>query len=200
MSSTRVIWLKTKTLLPSALALSSSLSSTRSFALFSIRCSPSMKGGPGSWPSKRYGWLQHLRSCITMLSNRERSPPLPLIASTSFFSTLAYSAFCILLMGMYMLISVFWGRPFSTSALRRRRRKGRRMRCSFPVTSSAFSEDSKNASKSSASANSSGSRKLSSAHSSCRLFCSGVPVSSKREWVLSSRTTSESCEFSFLIL
>ena len=43
--------------------------------------------------------------------------------------------------------------------------------CAFTVNS---------ASNSAAESNSVGSRKLSSAHNSCRLFCSGVPVSSRR--------------------
>mmetsp|Transcript_59811 Transcript_59811/g.146983 ORF Transcript_59811/g.146983 Transcript_59811/m.146983 type:complete len:225 (+) Transcript_59811:1871-2545(+) len=200
MSSMRVIWLKTSTLLPSSLALCSSLSSTLSLALLSIRCSPSMKGGPGSCPSKRYGWFAHLRSCITMLSRRDRSPPLPLMASTSFFRMLAYSTFCILDMGRYMLISVLAGRPFSTSALSLRRRKGRRILKSLLVTSSAFSDDWKKLSKSSASLNSSGSRKLRSAHSSCRLFCSGVPVRRILCLTVNRASAPKSCDLSFLSL
>ena len=66
-------------------------------------------------------------------------------------------------------------------------------------TSSVFSEDSKKASKASASSNSSGSKKLSSAQSSWRLFCSGVPVNSSRAEVLNSRTTLDSSESSFLM-
>ena len=54
-------------------------------------------------------------------------------------------------------------------------------------------------SKSSEDENTSGSRKLSSAHSSCRLFCSGVPVMSRRDCVFISRTTPDSFEFSFLM-
>ena len=67
------------------------------------------------------------------------------------------------------------------------------------VTSSVFSEDSKKVSKASASSNCSGNKKLRSAHSSWRLFCSGVPVSRRRAEVLNSRTTLESSESSFLM-
>lgn len=49
-------------------------------------------------------------------------------------------------------------------------------------------------SKSSEEANISGRRKFSNAHSSCRLFCSGVPVSSSRFFVLNWRTNSDSCK------
>ena len=81
----------------------------------------------------------------------------------------------------------------STSCLRRRRRKGRRIWWSFVTTESCISplitcssEFSFEKSKSNHAWNESrsskifGSRKLSSDHSSGRLFCSGVPVSSSR--------------------
>jgi len=60
----------------SSLSLSHTHTSTRTcnLALAVTKCSPSIKGGPGSCPSKRYGWLQHLRSCITIFSRRDRSP------------------------------------------------------------------------------------------------------------------------------
>ena len=45
----------------------------------------------------------------------------------------------------------------------------------------------------------SGSRKLSIAQSSCRLFCSGVPVTRRRKWVVKRRTTFESTDPSFLM-
>ena len=38
----------------------------------------------------------------------------------------------------------------------------------------------------------SGSKKLSKDHNSCKLFCSGVPVKRRRFWVLNSLTTSDS--------
>lgn len=46
----------------------------------------------------------------------------------------------------------------------------------------------------------SGNRKLSNAQSSWRLFCKGVPVSSNLFMLLNSRSSSESFDFSFLIL
>jgi len=52
-----------------------------------------------------------------------------------------------------------------------RERRDRRSLWSLEVTSSVFSDDSKKASNASASSNSSGNKKLSSAHSSWRLFC-----------------------------
>ena len=55
------------------------------------------------------------------------------------------------------------------------------------------------ASKAAESPKTSGSRKLSSAQSSWRLFCSGVPVMSSRHLVLYSRTICDSTEFSFLM-
>ena len=55
------------------------------------------------------------------------------------------------------------------------------------------------ASKVSLSPKTSGSRKLSIAHSSCRSFCSGVPVISSRKCVANMRTTRESTDCSFLM-
>lgn len=60
---------------------------------------------------------------------------------------------------------------------------------SLSATSAALNQES----KSSAELNTSGSRKLSSDHSSWRLFCSGVPVSRRRFCDLNVRTTSDSC-------
>lgn len=54
-------------------------------------------------------------------------------------------------------------------------------------------------SKSSDEPNTSGSKKLSSAHSSCRLFCSGVPVTSRRFLLSRMRMICDSIEFSFLM-
>lgn len=198
-SSMRVICEKMRTRDPRSCRRGSSLSSSTILPLFSTRWSPVMKGGPGSAPSNRYGWLQHLRSCMTTLSRRERSAE-PSIAATSFCSSALYHLRCISLMPILRMVSFLGGRPRSTSALRRRSKKGRRTLCSCDTTSASraalassppsppsaaapspgaapapnhssnFSEDEKT----------SGSRKLSSAHSSCRLFCKGVPVMSRR--------------------
>lgn len=66
---------KMSTLESRDLSFGSSLSSRTILPAFSTRWSPVVYGGPGSAPWNRYGWLQHLRSCIAMLSSRERSPP-----------------------------------------------------------------------------------------------------------------------------
>mmetsp|Transcript_40665 Transcript_40665/g.129746 ORF Transcript_40665/g.129746 Transcript_40665/m.129746 type:complete len:200 (-) Transcript_40665:691-1290(-) len=101
------------------------------------------------------------------------------------------------------MVSFLGGRPFSTSALRRRRRKGRSTLCSC-ATTSAWSPPSSpplpnHSSNWPAEWKTSGRRKLRSAQSSWRLFWRGVPVMSRRKLVLRVRTTLESMEFSFLI-
>mmetsp|Transcript_21437 Transcript_21437/g.53853 ORF Transcript_21437/g.53853 Transcript_21437/m.53853 type:complete len:306 (-) Transcript_21437:56-973(-) len=95
--------------------------------------------------------------------------------------------------GARMTYSCFWGRPSSTSALRRRRRKGSRMVCSLEMVLLWISSSTRRAAPSSAWRSSSksnqvwkvarswkmsGRMKLSRDHSSVRLFCSGVPDSS----------------------
>mmetsp|Transcript_10068 Transcript_10068/g.31542 ORF Transcript_10068/g.31542 Transcript_10068/m.31542 type:complete len:222 (+) Transcript_10068:1089-1754(+) len=89
---------------------------------------------------------------------------------------------CMGAMCAYRMISCFLGRPF-TSDLSRRSRNGRSSECSFLTTMSRCSsaEDalkSNQLSKSVRLPNTSGRMKLSRLHSSFRLFCSGVPVSS----------------------
>ena len=100
---------------------------------------------PGSAPSKRYGWLQHFRSCINTLSNLILPDlPAPLTISMSFIRIFVYldqqsitttynktiqnthHSLCILQSPTYIFISFFGGSFFSTSDLRRRSRKGRR--------------------------------------------------------------------------
>ena len=101
---------------------------------------------------------------------------------------------------MKSFVSVLGGNVRSTSAFSRRSRNGRNTACSLRMTVwSAAAPGLNHVSKSSAEAKMSGSRKLSSAHSSCRLFCSGVPVSSSRNSDESSRTRRASNEFSFLM-
>jgi len=84
-------------------------------------------------------------------------------------------------MPILRIVSFFGGRLFSTSALRRRSRKGRKTLWSWETTSvssppAAPSPPAWNqASNASDEENISGSRKWSRAHSSCRLFCRGVP-------------------------
>ena len=197
----RVICEKMSTREPCACSLGSSLSSSTILPHASQMCGPSKYGGPGSAPSNRYGWLHTLRSCISVLSRRVRSgPPCALSANASLFSTCLYSAFCCGVRPMKSFVSVLGGSDRSTSALSRRSRNGRSTACSLRMTSwSAAAPGLNHVSKSSDDAKMSGSRKLSSAHSSCRLFCSGVPVSSRRNSELSSRTRRASSEFSFLM-
>jgi hypothetical protein len=137
------------------------LSNTRSLALLLMRCSPSTKGGPGSCPSKRYGWLLHLRSCegkahqapcqgragdgdqstrMYLHDNVEEAGALAALAVDSVHVLLQDIAVELplhaarlhiragsrpaprkegltdLVIGIYILISVLEGRPFSTSA------------------------------------------------------------------------------------
>jgi len=69
----------------------SSLSRSTIFPQFSTRCLSVVYGGPGSAPSNRYGWLQHLRSCMRMFSSRILSDfPAPFTTSISFISIFVY--------------------------------------------------------------------------------------------------------------
>mmetsp|Transcript_11440 Transcript_11440/g.23912 ORF Transcript_11440/g.23912 Transcript_11440/m.23912 type:complete len:217 (-) Transcript_11440:773-1423(-) len=99
------------------------------------------------------------------------------------------------------MISFFGGRPFSTSFFSRRSKKGRSTLWSCCTTSCWSLSPSilNQSSNCSLSWKSSGTRKLSSAHSSCRLFCRGVPVMSSRLLHFSVRSTTLSREFSFLM-
>jgi len=106
-------------------------------------------------------------------------------------------------MPTFRIISFFGGSDFSTSALSRRSRNGRSTLCSCCTTSTLSSPSApvpNHSSNCPALPNTSGSRKLSSAQSSCRLFCSGVPVMSNRNCVGIVRTILDSEEFGFLIL
>mmetsp|Transcript_15263 Transcript_15263/g.41105 ORF Transcript_15263/g.41105 Transcript_15263/m.41105 type:complete len:254 (-) Transcript_15263:161-922(-) len=201
MSSMRVIWLKISTREPPALSLSSSLSRSVILPAFSMSRWSLMKGG-SSAPSKRYGWLAHLRSCISTLSMRVLFPPL-IDCTTSMFleRMLEYHLVCMSLMPISSLISRLGGRLFSTSDLRRRSRKGRRILCSCSRMSPGAESPSmlNHWSKVSDSEKMSGSKKLSIAQSSCRLFWSGVPEMSMRKCVENMRTTFESTPCSFLM-
>lgn len=125
----------------------------------------------------------------------------------SFSSSFWYHFFCIALIPTYRLVRCLGSSDFSTSALIRRSRKGRRTLCSCFTTASWSSFCSSNhESKSAADPKTSGNRKLSSAHcnkitqtSSWRLFCKGVPVKSRRLRQGKRRTICERAEFSFLI-
>ena len=83
------------------------------------------------------------------------------------------------------MISFFFGRSFATSVLSLRSTNGLMMLCSFFTTRSRCSSTesalkSNQLSKSSRLPKTSGMMKLSSDHSSFRLFCSGVPDSRRR--------------------
>mmetsp|Transcript_25037 Transcript_25037/g.80943 ORF Transcript_25037/g.80943 Transcript_25037/m.80943 type:complete len:210 (-) Transcript_25037:923-1552(-) len=201
MSSIRVICEKRSTRWPRDLSRSSSLSSSTILPEWTISRSSLVKGG-SSAPSKRYGWLAHLRSCIRMLCMRDRLPLIALSTSMFLVRMFWYQVRCISDMPMSSLISRLGGRSFSTSALSRRSRKGRSSRCSWCSTSSVCppaSSGLNHSSNWSEDEKMSGSRKLSIDHSSCRLFCSGVPVMSSRKWAEKSRTTCDSLPCSFLI-
>mmetsp|Transcript_22232 Transcript_22232/g.51141 ORF Transcript_22232/g.51141 Transcript_22232/m.51141 type:complete len:222 (-) Transcript_22232:1199-1864(-) len=191
---------------PSALRRSSSLSSTSILPQLVTKWSP--KGGKllSSTPSNRYGWLQHLRSCITKLSSRDllavsAAPDDWYRASMSRLRMFLYCSLCIGASCVYTMSSVLGGSDPSTSVLTRRSKKGRSTLWSLLMTacSTCLSCRSNHESKSSDDEKTSGMRKLSSAHSSCRLFCIGVPVISSRECDENERSTCESFDSSFFM-
>ena len=104
---------------------------------------------------------------------------------------------------MNKIVSVLRGRSFSTSALSLLIMNGlnSRCNCSTNICVLSRSDDCKlnSSSKRSAEANTSGSRKLSRAQSSCKLFWSGVPVTNNRFSVFSNLTVFDSCARSFLM-
>mmetsp|Transcript_598 Transcript_598/g.2314 ORF Transcript_598/g.2314 Transcript_598/m.2314 type:complete len:290 (+) Transcript_598:1952-2821(+) len=105
-------------------------------------------------------------------------------------------------MPTFRIISFFGGSDFSTSALSRRSRNGRSTLCSCCTTSTLSSPSApvpNHSSNCPALPNTSGSRKLSKAQSSCRLFCNGVPVMSKRLLHANMRIVLDRREFSFLM-
>ena len=168
-----------------------------------IRCSSVVYGGPGSAPSKRYGWLQHLRSCMTMLRRRVFDsflPAAPLTASMSFSRIFLYHLTCISDMPIYRLTSFLGNKLFSTSLFTRLSRKGLRTLCSCWTTVSWSSFWLENHwSNASASPKTSGKRKFRSAQSSWRLFCRGVPVISRRFLELNSLMIWASDDSTFLM-
>ena len=133
MSRMRVICEKMSTRLPSSLRRPSSLSSSCSLPQFWIKCSPIGLSPRSSTPSKRYGWLHALRSCIRMLDSFVRPPLLPACESTSTSrrSTSLYTSRCISVIPTKRFVLIFGGRSFATSAFSRRSMKGRRIRCSW---------------------------------------------------------------------
>mmetsp|Transcript_40750 Transcript_40750/g.86858 ORF Transcript_40750/g.86858 Transcript_40750/m.86858 type:complete len:215 (+) Transcript_40750:2028-2672(+) len=206
MSRTRVICEKMRTREPSPLRRSSSLSSTHILPALVTKWSPNGGSVLSSTPSKRYGWLQVLRSCMTRFISRDllavsEAPEDWYRASISRLRMFLYCSRCMGASCVYTMSSVFGGSDPSTSVLTRRSRNGRSTLCSLLITacSTCLSLRSNHASKSSAEEKTSGMRKLSSAQSSCRLFCSGVPVTSSREWDEKERRTCESFDSSFFM-
>src|SRR5258706_13408698 len=70
MSSIRLIWLKMSTREPFSFMLLKSLSRMTILPPLWIKCSSVVYGGPGSAPSKRYGWQVTLRSLKTHQSDQ----------------------------------------------------------------------------------------------------------------------------------
>ena len=112
-----------------------------------------------------------------------------------------YCSRCIGERCVYTNSSCFGGIDPSTSVLIRRSMNGLSSLWSCEITSCStfLSSRSNHESKSSDELKTSGRRKLSSAHSSCRLFWSGVPVISSRECVESERSTCASFDSSFFM-
>uniref|UniRef100_A0A1A9ZGQ6 Uncharacterized protein n=1 Tax=Glossina pallidipes TaxID=7398 RepID=A0A1A9ZGQ6_GLOPL len=90
---------------------------------------------------------------------------------------------------------------FSTSDFKRLKRKGFSTACKRCIKASSPKHvlvlD--HESKSSEELKTSGNKKFSRAHNSCKLFCKGVPVINKRFAVLNSRNISDNLDFSFFI-
>mmetsp|Transcript_17032 Transcript_17032/g.25715 ORF Transcript_17032/g.25715 Transcript_17032/m.25715 type:complete len:255 (+) Transcript_17032:666-1430(+) len=155
----------------------------------------------------RYGWLHTLRSCMmTLLRPRICWPELERRLADPCVWISLYSRFCQPLISQRTTCSVFSGSWSITAALTRRSMNGRSTVCSRLMISSRSSCVSTSPSppspppsagaaaappnlakgwenhwsKVSTELKMVGSRKFSSAHSSGRLFCSGVPVSSTR--------------------
>mmetsp|Transcript_11045 Transcript_11045/g.35159 ORF Transcript_11045/g.35159 Transcript_11045/m.35159 type:complete len:218 (+) Transcript_11045:2425-3078(+) len=178
--------------------------------------SPSCSSCSGE--KKRYGWLQTLRSCIsTLLRPDTLSCPAAPTEQRPWSWIWRYMSFCIGDSSHLTTYSALSGSCASTSDLSRRSRKGRSTWCSRLMTrsdSSSFiaisscadapparsaSGAENHVSNESAEAKIFGSRKLSSAQSSCRLFWRGVPVSSSLRCALTLRSRSYSAVRSFLM-
>mmetsp|Transcript_38287 Transcript_38287/g.95145 ORF Transcript_38287/g.95145 Transcript_38287/m.95145 type:complete len:300 (+) Transcript_38287:807-1706(+) len=192
----RVIWLKIRVLCPPARSFFIRRSSSWNFPHCSTRsCDDGNVSEPSSPPEMRSGWLQFLRSCISMLFSAVAPMGAlpPLIFCSMSLMVLSTSASLkvrwVFTMCAYRMISFLRGRLVSTSPLSRRRRNGLRIPCNFSTTltrlvaswsSVAFwsVEKSNQDWNCDSDENTSGSRKWRRLHSSGRLFCSGVPVRS----------------------
>ena len=113
-----------------------------------------------------------------------------------------------MLIPTYKNISFLGARLVSTSLFKRRSINGLSRRWIFLITFDCYSSISyfdwelstwKSSSNSYELSNSFGIKKFSSAQSSVRLFCSGVPVSSSLCWARNFRSTYDKTDWSFLI-
>jgi len=158
--------------------------------------------------SKRSGWLHTLRSCMRtfMMPRKEPEPSVLRVWPLAIKSS--YRRRCRLERGHGTTCSILSLSDFSTSFLRRRSKKGRRILCSRSMTSwltvsvpsimpvTGLENQSLN---SLCDSKICGMRKCSSDQSSMRLFCSGVPVSSSRRFELKLSSVCQRCERKFLM-
>lgn len=167
-------WEKRTTREPCSFSFIKSLSKTIILPQQLIKCSSVVKGGPGSTFSIKYGWFATFRSSITILLMAFiDSSPIAFTFVSSLTRTFLYNSRCISESPTNSFNSIFGNSDFSTSALIRRNMNGRRMsrnRSATLLFPRKQSSESNHVSKSSALANTSGSRKFNSAHSSCKLF------------------------------
>merc|ERR1719248_87285 len=99
------------------------------------------------------------------------------------FSRLLYTSRWHFVSDAKRIVSVLGGMDLSTSALSLLKTKGLNNLCNWEIivflASSSSTSRSNHSSNWSDDAKTSGSKKLSKAQSSCKLFCNGVPVTSK---------------------
>mmetsp|Transcript_20271 Transcript_20271/g.60551 ORF Transcript_20271/g.60551 Transcript_20271/m.60551 type:complete len:303 (-) Transcript_20271:1253-2161(-) len=213
MSSIRVICENTSTRWPRSFNRARSLSKSRSLPHVSTKCSPSGGRLRSSTPGKRYGWLQHFRSCISNdwsffqapvaggadLSDADRSSS----ANNDDWrkSRRLYHQRCDSASGQRIFVSSFGGNVFSTSALTRRFMRGPSMACAAarPALAPPFPR-SNAASNLPESGKTSGKRKFNNAQSSWRSFWSGVPVNNNARSQWSFRTAFEMSDASFFTM
>mmetsp|Transcript_15157 Transcript_15157/g.46870 ORF Transcript_15157/g.46870 Transcript_15157/m.46870 type:complete len:280 (-) Transcript_15157:1273-2112(-) len=213
MSNMRVICEKMSTRESWDWSFGNNFDNKTSLPVFSQRCGPSRNGGPGSAPSKRYGWLQHFRSCISNdwsffqapvaggadLSDADRSSS----ANNDDWrkSRRLYHQRCDSASGQRIFVSSFGGNVFSTSALTRRFMRGPSMACAAarPALAPPFPR-SNAASNLPESGKTSGKRKFNNAQSSWRSFWSGVPVNNNARSQWSFRTAFEMSDASFFTM
>mmetsp|Transcript_21233 Transcript_21233/g.35585 ORF Transcript_21233/g.35585 Transcript_21233/m.35585 type:complete len:294 (-) Transcript_21233:425-1306(-) len=205
MLSMLVNWLNSTTRCPPLYSCCSRMSSTASLPLASTMSSAVDPSKSGSASGNMYGWLHTLRSCMnSACSFFHVSPPPVWPSNASSDSTLLsrpeslsmrrrYQKVCSLLRGHSTLVSMSGGSETSTSSLVRRKQNRRSSLCALASASSSHSRSFDprwKAASNGAGSEKMGLRKESNAHSSCRLFCRGVPV---RSTVLAARTFPSTC-------